>query len=72
MQFGQTGHRCLTMPNSGFQGSALMAREGAISNSTPVALLQSPDGLDNWFASRLSSSVPPDLEAAFDMGEPRN
>ena len=26
-----------------------------ISNSTPVALLQSPDGLDNWFASRLKT-----------------
>ena len=34
----------------------------------PAALLQSLDGLDNWFASRLSSSVPPDLQSAFDLG----
>ena len=53
---------------------ALLATQrcAGISNSTAVALLQSPDGLDNWFASRLSNSVPPDLQSAFDMGEPRN
>src|SRR5580704_1798120 len=38
---------------------ALLApqRCAGTSNSTPIALLQSPDGLDNWFASCLSSSV---------------
>lgn len=49
---------------------ALLATQrcAVINNSTSVALLQSPDGLDNWFASHLSSSVPPDLQSAFDMG----
>ena len=52
---------------------ALLAiqRCAGISNSTAVALLQSPDGPDNWFASRLSIPSLLIFNPLY-MGEPRN